>query len=81
MRTFLKNTVIAAALIGAATVSANAAVGVGINLGGVSLGFSDGYWDNHHHWHRWANHRDAERFRAAHAEMYHDWRHDDRNHH
>ena len=81
MLTILKNAMIAAAIIGVATVSANAAVGVGVDIGGISLGFSDGYWDNSHHWHRWAHPEDAQRFRAAHAASYHEWRHDDRNHH
>jgi hypothetical protein len=61
-------------------VSANAAV-VGFNIGDVSVGYSDGYWDNHHQWHNWAHRNDASRFRAAHSNQYHGWRHDDRHHH
>jgi hypothetical protein len=83
MRKILTVTAFALALAGAslgAAGTANAAR-VGFNIGNVSLGFSDGYWDNGHHWHRWAHRDDAARFRAAHAEMYHEWRHDDRHHH
>ena len=84
MRKILTSAAFALALAGAsvgATATANAAVGIGFNIGNVSLGFSDGYWDNSHHWHRWAHREDAAAFRAAHADMYHEWRHDDRRHH
>jgi hypothetical protein len=80
MKNIVKIALAASLLIGTAG-AANAAVGIGFNLGNVSVGFSDGYWDNSHHWHRWAHHGDAERFRHDHAAMYHEWRHDDRHHH
>jgi hypothetical protein len=60
--------------------SANAA-GIGFRIGDVSIGYSDGYYDTHHRWHRWARHEDMDAWRQAHAEGYHDWRHDDRRHH
>ena len=84
MRKILTSAVLAMALAGTSLAGAgvaNAAVGIGFDLGKVSLGFSDGYWDNAHHWHRWAHRSDAAHFRAAHADMYHEWRHDDKNHH
>ena len=74
------NIALAAALLIGTAGAANAA-GVGFSIGNVSLGFSDGYWDNSHHWHKWAHRRDADAWRSAHADLYHDWRHDDRRHH
>ena len=71
---------LAAALLAGSVGTADAAVGIGFNLGNVSVGFSDGYWDNNHHWHRWAHRADLEHYRAAHADSYHEWRHDDRRH-
>lgn len=78
---------IAAALIAiaGATISASApahaAVGVSFDFGNVALGYSDGYYDRDHHWHRWAHRRDADRWRHDHSDMYHGWRHNDRHHH
>jgi hypothetical protein len=61
--------------------AAHAAVTVGFDLGNVAIGYTDGYYDNDHHWHRWAHHADATHFRTAHGDMYHGWRHDDKHHH
>ena len=81
MQKIIKIALVAGLLMGTANVAANAAgVGVGFNIGNVSVGFTDGYWDNDHHWHRWAHRADMERYRAAHADQYHAWRHDDRRH-
>jgi hypothetical protein len=74
----LKIALVATLLIG--TAGAADAAGIGFNIGNVSVGFNDGYWDNSHHWHRWAHRGDMERFRDTHRENYHEWRHDDRNH-
>ena len=71
---------LAAALLAGSVGTADAAVGIGFNIGNVSVGFSDGYWDNNHHWHKWAHRADLEHYRAAHGDSYHEWRHDDRNH-
>ena len=79
MKTILKSALAASLLIGSASIGSAATVG--FNIGNVSLGYSDGYWDNSHHWHRWAHRADAARFRSEHADMYHEWRHDDRRHH
>lgn len=81
MQKIVKIALVAGLLMGTADMAANAAgVGIGFNIGNVSVGFTDGYWDNNHHWHRWAHRADMEHYRAAHADMYHAWRHDDRNH-
>jgi hypothetical protein len=81
MHTIVKTALVAGLLTATAGMTANAAsVGIGFNLGDVSVGFSDGYWDNDHHFHRWAHRGDMEKFRAAHADMYHTWRHDDARH-
>jgi hypothetical protein len=61
--------------------SANAAVTVGFDIGNVALGYSDGYYDSGHHWHKWRHHADLEQYRTAHADSYHEWRHNDKNHH
>jgi hypothetical protein len=84
MKTIVKTLLASTLLLGAVTATAgvaNAAVGVGFNIGDVSVGFNDGYWDNHHRFHRWARHEDMEAWRHAHADAYHDWRHDDKHHH
>jgi hypothetical protein len=59
---------------------AAAQLGISINLGDVAVGYQDGYWDHHHHWHAWRNHNDWTQYRQAHPENYHDWRHDDPHH-
>lgn len=61
--------------------SAHAAVTVGFDIGNVAIGYSDGYYDNDHHWHHWRHRADMEHFRTAHADTYHQWRHNDRRHH
>ena len=46
-----------------------------VSIGDVAFGFSDGYWDNNHHWHHWRNQRDQQNYRS-HGGNYHDWNHD-----
>jgi hypothetical protein len=77
----LRAALMAVLFIGPMVGTAAHAAGIGFRIGDVSVGYSDGYWDNHHRWHRWARHEDMEAWRTAHADMYHDWRHDDRRHH
>lgn len=60
--------------------SAHAAVTVGFDIGNVAIAYSDGYYDNAHHWHRWAHRGDLAQFRAAHGDLYHGWRHNDPHH-
>ena len=71
---------LAAALLAGSVGTADAAVGIGFNLGNVSVGFSDGYRDSNNHWHRWAHRADMQQYRTAHADSYHEWRHNDRRH-
>jgi Spy/CpxP family protein refolding chaperone len=60
-----------------ATVSPAAAdATVTVSTGGIAFGYSDGYWDQGHHWHPWHNHAQAEAWRAQHADHYYDRRHD-----
>ena len=83
MRTILKSVVVSLALIGAplgSITAANAAAIVTFDIGNVAVGYSDGYYDNDHNWHRWAHPADAQHFRAAHKDTYHTWRHDDPKH-
>ncbi len=82
----MKLTIAAAAIaIAGATltmsVPASAAVGVSFDFGNVALGYSDGYYDRDHHWHRWAHRADMQRWQHDHADSWHGWRHDDRHHH
>ena len=47
---------------------------VGIDFGGVAIGYRDGYYDQGHRYHRWA-HRDAARYRAQYHDNYRDMTH------
>lgn len=61
----------------ATTGTANAAgIGISFDVGNVAFGYQDGYWDRNHRWHRWHNEEEMRRYRAAHADGYHDWKHD-----
>ena len=83
MRTHLKIAAVAMALAGmslAGLGAANAAVGVAFDVGNVAVGYTDGYMGTDHQYHRWAHASDAAHFRAAHADQYHGWRHDDPKH-
>ena len=61
---------------------------VHFNSGSVAFGYSDGYWDRSHHWHRWPTTTARTDWRAHNREHYygrshrHDhasgWREDDR---
>jgi hypothetical protein len=70
----------AAATLGSA-VTANAAAGISFDIGNVAVGYSDGYMGNDHQYHRWAHASDASRFRAAHKDQYHGYKHNDTRHH
>ncbi len=82
MRITLKSTTIAAALAIATLAGTNlaSAAGVTFDIGNVAVGYSDGYYDSDHNWHRWAHAADARHYRAAHKDQYHTWRHDDPKH-
>jgi hypothetical protein len=84
MRTILKGAAIALALAGATlgnAATANAAVGVSFDIGNVAVGYSDGYMGTDQQYHPWAHPSDARRFRTAHKDQYHGYKHDDPNHH
>jgi hypothetical protein len=59
----------------AGPVSARNNVGVSLNFGNISSGYSDGYWNNDHSWHRWNNRSDANRYRAQYQGQYHNMNH------
>ena len=80
MHTALKCLMAASILAGSANI-ASAAVTVGFDLGNVAIGYSDGYYDSAHHWHKWRHRADMDAYRQAHADGYHEWRHNDRHHH
>jgi len=83
MQTIFKSAVVMLALVGAplaAIPAANAAVGITFDIGNVAVGYSDGYYDNDHNFHRWAHRQDAKRFQAERKEAYRTWRHDDPKH-
>ena len=61
--------------------AAHAAVGIHFDVGNVAIGYSDGYYDRDHHWHRWAHRADMEGWRHDHESDWHNWRHNDRHHH
>ena len=46
------------------------------NTGNVAFAYQDGWWDNHHRWHRWKNHREYMEYRQRYHDRYSDWRHD-----
>jgi hypothetical protein len=76
----LKIALLAAALLaGPMAVSHSAKadhVAVSIGGGGIAFGYTDGYWDRAHHWHRWRNRHEAAAWRAENADHYYAQRHD-----
>ena len=57
---------------------ANAAARVTFDIGNVAIGYSDGYMDNNHQYHRWTRRSDAQQYRTAHKDQYRGYRHNDR---
>ena len=53
-----------------------AAISFSFNFGTVAVGYSDGYWDNNHRWHRWRNNQEQSRYRAIQGANYYGMRHD-----
>ena len=78
MKHVIKSALIALALAGAPLiVSAPAmAADFSISLGNAAFGFSDGYWDRDHHWHKWANKDESKYYQTHYAEHYVAVRHD-----
>jgi hypothetical protein len=74
----IKIALFAAALVAgpiAVSAPAKAAVAVTFDAGSVAFGYTDGYWDRDHHWHRWHNAHEREDWRAANADHYMAQRH------
>ena len=79
MKRRLSLAVLAVALsLGATSMPAAARddVTISVNPGGIAFGYSDGYWDRAHHWHKWHSHADADWYRRHDREHYYAWRHD-----
>jgi len=80
MRKALKDAAIIVAVGTVLTVSGLAiAATVAIDFGNVSIGYADGYRDTNNGWHSWGA-ADASKYRKAHGDQYHAWRHDDPKH-
>ncbi len=85
MRCALRSMFLALALTGGSLAVALPAVAAGASvvggIGGIAFGYSDGYWDQDHHWHKWRNQPQATEFRREHHVYFYDHRHDaDRDH-
>lgn len=84
MKPWIKGALVAVALAGVpAAVSAPAhaeSVDFSIRLGNAAFGYSDGYWDRDHRWHRWRNAAEHRYYREHYADHYYKVRHD-RGHH
>jgi len=80
----MKRIILAALVLSAVAAVANApaagAATLSFNFGNVAMGYSDGYYDNGHHWHAWRR-GELARYRTEHRDNYHGWRHNDRRHH
>ena len=57
-------------LIGAAPANARAHVAVTFDFGNVAFGYTDGYWDRDHRWHRWRNAEERRRYRELYRAHY-----------
>jgi len=56
----------------AGTSTAHAAdVGISFNLGDVAIGYTDGYWDHDHQWHKWQNTKHRQAYQHADGAEYH----------
>ena len=64
---------LAGATITSLTVSATPAraANVTFDLGDVAIGYSDGYWDRDHHWHKWQNTKHREAYQHNEGAEYH----------
>jgi hypothetical protein len=76
----LKTAFVALALAGATVMGVTVAgvkiahaadVGVSFNLGDVAIGYTDGYWDHDHHWHKWQNTQHRRAYQHADGAEYH----------
>ena len=60
----------------ATALPAAAATDIRIGDRDIAFGYSDGYWDREHGWHRWRDQREAAEWRREHREHYYTWKHD-----
>jgi hypothetical protein len=51
-------------------------VGVTVSVPGIAFGYSDGYWDQQHHWHAWKSREQMDAWRQANAAHFYERRHD-----
>ena len=67
-----------AALLATGTANADSRGGaaISLNFGNVAFGYSDGYWDNGHRWHRWSNANEQRRYQKQRHRNYNNHRHD-----
>ena len=76
---FLALALAGATLTGVVTVGVTPAyaadVGVSFNLGDVAIGYSDGYWDHNHQWHKWQSAKHRQAYQHADGAEYHATKH------
>ncbi len=62
-----------ASLTGAMTVDVSPAhaASVSFDVGDVAIGYSDGYWDHDHHWHKWQSAKHRQAYQHADGAEYH----------
>src|SRR3954469_16457740 len=70
VRMALLGAVAAAGLSLSALPAAADAVRFSFDVGNVRAAYSDGYWDNDHHWHKWRNAREHRAFRESYHDRY-----------
>lgn len=86
MKSFFRVALLASAIAGGSLVvptaaSARDSFSIYAHSGDVAFAYSDGWWDNDHHFHHWRNHSEARWYQRRHRDDYNDWRHDrDRDH-
>jgi hypothetical protein len=78
MQVSSKIATIAIVLTGLALAGAGAASA--LEAANVAAAYADGYMGTDSQFHAWESRADAQEFRAAHADKYHAWRHDDPRH-
>jgi len=84
----MKKIIVALAVVGSLTGASMAVMSpafadgfnFSFNTGNVAMGFSDGYYDNNRHWHKWRNAREAREYRTRFSDHYRAARHHDADH-
>lgn len=66
---------------GSANAQSRGGAAISLNFGNIAFGYSDGYWDNSHRWHRWSNANEQRRYQKQRGKHYDNHRHDqDKDH-